>query len=465
MTTTANPIAQSALADISQGLGALVWWSLTDTKITPDRMRAILTSEGADASIVPDIDPSSAIKRSTREWSQGRGHADRFRAEVASDSSDLVVGILRREQVNAAEVRWVQVDALTFDHTGSVIDAPFTDEGRSFLGTATDYMNHLDHNWIRPAIIQAGLKDANACSLRDRGGVFYVPRQSGAKLDQLVRIIGQIGACHLDVVTVSATGSSQQAIGRGASASLRDDLGELLTQIAGWKDSARKVASSSGASVLCQLVELRQRADLYADALSISLDDLTDAVDEARAEAERLLADDDTASIPFRKPRDGIVEALRLAIESAIQEGAGVLIPASVATANGLPTSTYQFWSSGVGAASAATLGYAASLRTDGGAPARGGTAIGIVLRSTGKVETTETKPAQEPTKVEAPVIELERVAEPEQDDGEDTAAAMRERLAEKTAMEVYAIYTKATGKVGRPSKAHMIQAIIEQTL
>lgn len=505
---TTNPLASSAVANAAQGLGALVWWSLADTRVSPDRLRTILAMEGGDPSIVPDIDQCSAVKRAVRDWTQGAGKTDRYRAEVAQVAGDeMTIGILRREKPTAQEVRWVQVDSVCFDAKAAAwLSRGTTGEAASFVSEADEVRSTHDHQFIRPAILIAGLKAANAVCLRDRGGVYYVPRQNQDDLDRLARIVARIGKCHLDIVHAMATEAGRQSIAQGAQAGLRDGLGELITRIEGWAASTRRVSEGNSAALLGELATLKQQAALYADALSISMDDLQAAVEAARVEALRILGAGNDApaaptaaaptggATPSKPPASDVVDALRRAMADSafLADGSMMIAPAVIAT-HGLRTHTgqttdYQYWNHGAGCRAAKDIGYTAKLR--------GGTTSASLQLSpiapdaaptdSPKESCSETEPTENTASNATPVevqpqataiatdtaaVATDSAANTDTNtvdtrieavESDEAVSDIREKFAAKTPAEVRSIYEQIIGKsAGAQSKAVMIDRLV----
>lgn len=274
---------------VSKGLGAVVWWDLGETAITPIDLRAIVAGEGASIT-VPDIDQSSAVKRAAREWTQGRGLADRFRAEVvAEDTSTVTVGILRRERVASDEVRWTQVDAAIFTLATGTWTTGSSPEAIEYTAEADKLRTHLDHAWIRPELIMAELHAMHSCTLRRQGGIYYVPSQYAEELGRLQRIVAKIGSSALHVASLTADDSTRSAVGSSARAHLLDGLAAAKEKLVAWKDSARKANGPAVDRCIADLVDLAATADLYRDALAIEVEDIGAALDAARAEAMALM--------------------------------------------------------------------------------------------------------------------------------------------------------------------------------
>lgn len=489
-----NTKAVEAVKNTAQGLGALIWWTLSG-RATPDQIRTVIQEEGGDPSIVPEIDGAAAVRREAREWTSGaRGTgADRYRAEVVRDDADCVtVGILKRVRVSGHEVKWEQVDAVTYDGATKTWNAPCTTpEATSFVASAKEAQALLDHAWIRPHLVQARLAAAAGIALRDRGGVWYVPTQHRDEVDRLARIVGRIGASRLDVIDVSASDASRASVARGVEATARETLDGLLERIRGWSESARKIPDTHSGPVLNELANLSASADLYADALSMGLDDLRAAIVEARAEASRILAlpRSEPAAASHRtvaaEVKEGVaadpklVELLRVGASRVAADPSGRMwIPIELAREIGIPVpaagegvkerdKSYRQWRFGVPAASAIALGYIAGLTSIGPiasglkltpipAPVENGAENGAENGEAAAQAPAPVEPAADP---EPAVDESTTVLD--QDGDVSDEADLRERLAEKSPAELREIYTRATGQdPGKRSKEQMIKAI-----
>lgn len=287
--------------------GAFVWWNFREIEVTPDDLRARLIASGLTGS-VPSLDATSEIRALARSWRAGRGNAARFKSEIAhEDDNAITIGILRREQVGAREVGWVQVDRVVWDKIARMwFTSGVSDEAASFRADALRAATLLDHNAVRP-IAQAVLDDLRAFRLRDQGGFYFVAYSApGARetVAALQSLIGGLGRSTL-LVAEQNTESARSAVAEEARETLGTALATMRGQIAEWKSKARNARKDAVGNLLEEFTVLRERADLYADALRVRLDDLLAEIESVREEARSLVRDEDE-----KRPADGLVASL-----------------------------------------------------------------------------------------------------------------------------------------------------------
>jgi len=129
-----------------------------------------------------------------------------------------------------------------------------------------------------------------------KSGVYFILPGHEDTTAALKRVLSQIGGCSLRSLKVDAndaeTIQDAQGIARGQ---VESGLSALLAQMAEWTADARnnRPRSDAVSGVLSDFQELKVAAELYQDALEIGLQDLTDQIDTASAEARLLLGTDD----------------------------------------------------------------------------------------------------------------------------------------------------------------------------
>lgn len=293
MTAAASTVERA----ISEHLGCMVWWDLSSVRVTPSDLRAVLAAEG-DPAQVPDIDQPAAARRAIRAWTKGRGHADRYRAEVVYDEGGyLVAGVLRREQAAEKEARWTQVGRIEYQINGDGIDLVTVDPGpsgeheaevREVNVAVADACHYLDHDFVRPWL-QGRLDSMSSFRLRRAGGVEFVPHVYREQVERLARVVRRIGRSSFEVADVAATASSQASVGTAARETLVSQLADIDARLDAWQESARSVSDRSYTSVMEAFGDLALRAELYQSMLEVGMSDLSEKLNAAKARARKLI--------------------------------------------------------------------------------------------------------------------------------------------------------------------------------
>lgn len=280
--------------------GMFVWWDLDGSKVTPDDLRQILADENfTPASEVPDIEPAGGIRRACTEWSQGRGKARRYKAEVTYvDDKVVTVGLLTRQRVGKREVEWVQVgiaeyDLLAGDWTlvTERNDTQDEDALRAWQEVAIDRMTYLDHRWIRPNVLTHAMHEAQATNLRKGAAFYFTPRQHMDAMRALRRIVRRLGNSNLRIAVVGNDADTVESVAEASRDSLMGHLEDVRADIKAWTESDRKVRSDSQRNALESLADLIKTAETYEAALNIKMDDLRSDIEAARRKALQIIAD------------------------------------------------------------------------------------------------------------------------------------------------------------------------------
>lgn len=282
---------------VAAGGAVLVDWELYGSRITPDALRAALANNGYDPSIVPDIDQNREVRRVAHSWKQGRG-SERYSSRVLfDDPSELIISVRvdtkagrRNDQLQFATVLWDKVTKswglTTFDKPG--------EQGKhmpavSAMKAKCDIARlHHDHQFIRPVLIQAPLRSMGAIPfIRRSGGAMIVPSQNIKELKRLQCFVNSIGDSYMGVVKADVTDSGTvKAMHRSVNDSLASEIASVRKDLTEWRARAERLPTGSIGERLSRFAEIRDKAQLYADALGMVtkglLVDIGDAEEEAR---------------------------------------------------------------------------------------------------------------------------------------------------------------------------------------
>jgi len=322
--------------DVDLTAGALVWWDLHGTRITPNNMRAILHSEGEDESIVPDINPVTAIKEAARLYREGSGNSDRYRCEVIKSSkTEITVGLLQRVRRSDSEVGWDQVGVAEYTISKGWNSDCHLPEMQAFIELALVKQTYLDHGWIRPKLLQARLDEWKSFPIRRQGGIYYVPSFFSDDLDKLKRIVEQIGDSHLYSVSVPKDECSVASVSASATDHLVSLAQDVITRLDRWDEGTANARPSSLAKAVQEIKDIRAQAALYSESLEVRHEAMEERLELAQSRLKVMMQEAGfDGVVPARKPPRALTVArLREAIESCSpsNDGSVLVTPESFA--------------------------------------------------------------------------------------------------------------------------------------
>lgn len=285
-----NEMSQDDLTEnVAEGFGSLSWWGLNDTLITPADLRAKFASVGLDPNDVQDIRATTAIARAAREFSMGRKGKDakRYRAEVVyKDPTRIEVQIQYHTKDENRRTSWLPHEKVSYDVQTAQWDCSGTTaEADVFRDLASKRMTFYDHVWIR-SWLKDRMKSLNGFPV---GPNFYTPIESRDETVKVKDLIEAIGYCKFWMIDVMNGTETFRTVSEGARTNIASSLDTMIAKLSNWEKSSRKIRDDSAAQTLADFTELRARADLYADSLRVSLDDLKGAIDTAAARAHALV--------------------------------------------------------------------------------------------------------------------------------------------------------------------------------
>jgi hypothetical protein len=125
-------------------------------------------------------------------------------------------------------------------------------------------------------------------TLRDHGGVYWIPAQYEKQLRQLQGAIEKIGSSKVYLLPVHDSADASRTLGDAALGSIQQELEQLKVEVQGFvaeppdrpSTLARRLDAYEG---------LRARAQLYRDVLNVQVIDLDKQLDEMTTSVEQLL--------------------------------------------------------------------------------------------------------------------------------------------------------------------------------
>jgi hypothetical protein len=293
-----EPMSLSAirqhLQTAGEHVGDLLWWTLEDARITRSRLEAVWNDAGLSPSFLPEAPTAEkALKTAVREAQTGqRDHLIRLGKE---DETELIFAVLAERRDGAGNIDTQQEARIALNRFARTLhtDAPQHDLVRAVSDGYDRLLNTHTVDDVRRALVKT-LSSCAAITLRDHGGVYWVPAPYAETLRRLQNAVSNIGRSRLDLVPIHATPEAKQALGDAARDALSDDITALRAEIEGFLKQPPDRPSTLMRR-LQTFEELRAKANLYHSVLEVQVTDLETSLNELSAHVEGLLSNTSAA--------------------------------------------------------------------------------------------------------------------------------------------------------------------------
>ncbi len=276
------------LAKGGDHLGDLVFWSLADARVDRAALESLWAGAGLPTELLPDP-PSAekALKQAVREAQVGR--RDRLIRLGLEAEAEIVFAIVREQRDDIGNLSFHQEARVRLDRVTESVTSD--DLGHEVVQAVSGLFMELrtTHTTddVRRAIVKA-LASWAAVTLREGGGVYFVPAPFGAALRALQKAVEKIGASRMYLLPVHQSAEAEQALGELAAASIEAELAALQGEIADFLATPPERAST-----LLRRFDayeaLRNRAKLYRDVLNVEVLDLDHQLDRLSTAVEEML--------------------------------------------------------------------------------------------------------------------------------------------------------------------------------
>ena len=307
----------------------LVDWVLNGSQITPDDLRIAMAAHGFDASVVPNINQTTAVKRIARSWRiTSSGYASAV-VKAAETADELVISVRHKQEgqrqadaLHVVELVWDKVNSQWMPWTCAPEHAAAV---RQLIAKCDRERTHLDCDWIRPTLIQAPLKKMGSVSfIRRTGGAQLVAAVHAPEVRRICALVNSIGDCFMGMGKQDlADADTARTVQRSVEQGLAERINSARGQLQEWRERGTRLQTGAIGARLGEYKAIKAQADLYARSLQITMDDLVADIDAATAEARTLL---DIAMGRHPDPRIGDGSAMDVPAEAAADAPANVAV-------------------------------------------------------------------------------------------------------------------------------------------
>jgi uncharacterized protein involved in exopolysaccharide biosynthesis len=284
MNATLTSISQS-LNSSGPHVGDILWWSLFDSHVSAEWFAGEWKAAGLDGSILAQPKtPARALREAGFAAVTGvDGQLFRFAAQT---DERTIWALVREERKGDGSVEYHQEAQIAVDLAAGTFSSdcaahPIVQDIRARYDALVGTYSSRE---VRASIVRL-LERSSAVSIREAGGVYWIPAPYAETGRRLKAVIDQVGSSVFSVLPVHETNIGNEALGNAARGSLETEIVELKDEIARFKADPPKAATLERR--LEAFTALQARASLYRDLLSVEVSDLetnlTELADSVKA--------------------------------------------------------------------------------------------------------------------------------------------------------------------------------------
>ncbi|WP_242334585.1 DUF6744 family protein [Anaeromyxobacter sp. SG66] len=278
----------SALNQGGQHLGDLIWWTLAEARID----RSTLEKIWAGAQLAPEHLPDpptaeKALKAAVREAAVGQ--PDRLIRLGKEDEAEIVFAVVRETKHADGSVTYQQETRIVLDRKAESVSSDIA--AHDLAGVITTRFGELRSTHTPDDVRRAMMKTLDACAavtLRDHGGVYWVPAPYAELVRRLQTAIEKIGSSRVYLLPVHASADANRTLGDAAKLAIEDELAALKTEVEGFMASPPDRPSTL-VRRLDAFEALKMKAALYRDVLQVRVQDLEKTLEDLTGSVEHLL--------------------------------------------------------------------------------------------------------------------------------------------------------------------------------
>lgn len=282
MTSTTS--VKKAIAQSAEGyplLGWIIYWSTSSFREDVSKVKAVLSQVGINEEYAKLIAPSTALQAAFD--SATGGQANLRKHSVRSD--DRTILALVRGTASGAEVLFDAITKGFLVNDDAHVEGEFADQIQGeFQARKSVYTNNQFVNLVKSFIAT----EASSLTLRDHGGVYFIPAHKQIEFDKLVALFAAFQSASIDVVPVIDTAQAKRSVWGALTSDIESEISSLQAQIETWnKDGDPRDGVIQRR--LEQYASLKEKVEDYSTLLSGAASELQEKLDAVASELKKKL--------------------------------------------------------------------------------------------------------------------------------------------------------------------------------
>jgi hypothetical protein len=283
-----------ALTTGGRHLGDLCFWQLSDASVDRATFEARWQAAGLAKELLPEPPtPEKALKTAVREAGVGQQTPQKsrlIRVAVENEESLVFAVVLEEKHPDTGTLTYAQEAKVSMDRALGNLTSD-NDQHEVVQSIVSKFGRLRDTHTaddVRRTITRT-LASFSAVTLRESGGVYWVPQPFARELRQLQKCIQQFGSSEVYLIPVHDSADANRTLGDVATQALQEELDALKVEVQSFVAQPPERPTTL-ARRFDAFDQLRSRAALYRDILAVQVKDLDSTLDSLTVSVESLLA-------------------------------------------------------------------------------------------------------------------------------------------------------------------------------
>lgn len=285
-------------------LGWFIWWTIRNVQITREDFAALLKQVGLKYELRPAKAHSTYLKAIARVQSEHRKDGLMIRP-IKKRGEEYVHGLVDERVQVGEHLNYTHKANLRFFKNGTMVcDNPDHEAYKLVLQYFDLYSTTMDADDIREVLFEI-LGSTYSISVRQRGGIYFIPGEFSSVVEQLEQVIAGLGGdCYMAMAPQIDEEKTKKAVYKAFVEGLKERIAEFRKQLEAnltdtniSKDHVRynSVTSRKQTALTARLSEyreMRKEIDFYADAMDFQAGALRTELEDLGTRLERKLSEE-----------------------------------------------------------------------------------------------------------------------------------------------------------------------------
>lgn len=280
----------TALTTGGRHLGDLAFWQLSDASLDRATFEARWEAAGLAKELLPEPPTSEkALKTAVREAAVGQ-QSRLIRLAVENEEAIIFAVVLEEKHPETGTLTYKQEAKVAMDRAFGTVtsDNEPHEVVQSIFSKFVRLRDTHTADDVRRTITRT-LASFNAVTMRESGGIYWVPAPFAKGLRQLQKCIEQFGQSQFYLLPVHDSADASRTLSDVATQALQEELDALKAEVQSFVAQPPERPTTL-ARRFDAFDQLRSRAGLYRDILAVQVKDLDSTLDELTKSVEMLLA-------------------------------------------------------------------------------------------------------------------------------------------------------------------------------